>query len=282
MNGMRRINTKDFKHLAPDVVGEQVNVNHANCPAGTDTKRRLYIKRTRKNGRDIILAYCHHCGLSGVAMGDKQKVKRSREHSGVSTSGDIGNVRMPYDVTGDESQWPYAARSWVRQAALTSEEVKKYGMVYSELYDRVIVPIYNGGEGLSGWIGRRLKGDGPKYLYEGKSDLKFYAVCLKSDSSWVCVVEDILSCIRVSRHMNCIALCGTTVTDKVLVKLSKYSNVLIYLDDDNFDVRKKQRLLKTKLSSLCDNVYLVHSNGTDPKELDDSTLKDLLDSYQTQ
>ena len=42
--------------------GEQRNVNHLNCPAGNDTKERLYIKRTEYG----YVGYCHHCQGSFV------------------------------------------------------------------------------------------------------------------------------------------------------------------------------------------------------------------------
>ena len=35
-----------------------IRINHENCAAGTDTKRRLYITKTAKG---TLLAYCHHC-----------------------------------------------------------------------------------------------------------------------------------------------------------------------------------------------------------------------------
>ena len=41
-------------------VGETVRINHADCEAGEDTRRRLYI--TMKP--DILLGYCHNCGTS--------------------------------------------------------------------------------------------------------------------------------------------------------------------------------------------------------------------------
>jgi len=272
----KRIPREHFVHLAPHNIDEQVNVNHNGCSAGLDTKRRLYIKRSRKNGRDIILAYCHHCGCSGVVMERPQKIKRAVRTECVPATSNVRDVSMPYDVTRDEGCWPLLGRRWVRQADLTDEEIKRYGLCYSELYDRIIIPIYNDGQKLSGWIGRRLAGDGPKYIYKGKAELKYYMVITKPDSSSVCIVEDILSCIRVGRYMNATALCGTTINDKLLVKLSKYSSVLIYLDDDNQDVRSKQRVLKNKLDLLVDSVTIIHSNGIDPKELSDSSLKELL------
>lgn len=48
--------------------GDQVNVNHKECPSGVDTKRRLYLKRI-DGGK--VLGYCHHCGSKGLLKGTK-------------------------------------------------------------------------------------------------------------------------------------------------------------------------------------------------------------------
>lgn len=48
----------------PWQAGLQVRVNHLDCPAGADTKRRLYVKRPMDSA-SIMIAYCHNCGCNG-------------------------------------------------------------------------------------------------------------------------------------------------------------------------------------------------------------------------
>lgn len=43
-------------------VGESLRFDHAGCPAGEDTRARLYVKRTSDN---FWVAYCHNCGSPG-------------------------------------------------------------------------------------------------------------------------------------------------------------------------------------------------------------------------
>lgn len=61
----REINFNDYdsdiKGLAE---GQQIHVNHINCPAGSDTKKRLYLKRAKDGA--VVLGYCHHCSTKGV------------------------------------------------------------------------------------------------------------------------------------------------------------------------------------------------------------------------
>lgn len=79
----------DFVHYGEDLTsGEQIHVNHDKCPAGLDTKRRLYIKRTEDDR--YILAYCHNCSLSGrysIKYGAVKSAttKGKAERDGVST-----------------------------------------------------------------------------------------------------------------------------------------------------------------------------------------------------
>ncbi len=52
--------------------GETDHINHDGCPAGEDTKGRLYVTKT-DNG--ILLAYCHHCGGKGVVTSKIQNIR---------------------------------------------------------------------------------------------------------------------------------------------------------------------------------------------------------------
>ena len=61
-----KIPHKDFKDDIPLRDGEQVKVNHKNCSAGEDTKKRLYIKKVYGGA----LAYCHHCTGVGVLFNE--------------------------------------------------------------------------------------------------------------------------------------------------------------------------------------------------------------------
>lgn len=44
--------------------GNTVNINHEDCPAGNDTRRRLYVTITPEG---TLLGYCHNCGSKGWA-----------------------------------------------------------------------------------------------------------------------------------------------------------------------------------------------------------------------
>lgn len=67
----KRLHHTEYVPYASDTVGLQVNRNHDDCPAGLDTKARLYIKRTEEG----VVAYCHHCGKSGFFVNGSSRVR---------------------------------------------------------------------------------------------------------------------------------------------------------------------------------------------------------------
>jgi hypothetical protein len=50
-----------------------------------------------------------------------------------------------------------------------------------------------------------------------------------------------------------------------------YNDFIVFLDDDNAQVKKQQVVLKNRLESF-GNVCIIHSGGIDPKEMSDKEL----------
>ncbi len=76
------------------------------------------------------------------------------------------------------------------------------------------------------------------------------------------LVEDILSCIRVSKVVDCIALLYAYVPDKLVFELAKdYETIWLWLDPN----KKKHMMDRVKrYRSFGMNVKMVRSSG-DPK-----------------
>ncbi len=62
---MGRLRSSEYMPYATAHRGTE-RVNHDDCPAGTDNKRRLYV--TRKEDGHVV-AYCYNCGYSGATSG---------------------------------------------------------------------------------------------------------------------------------------------------------------------------------------------------------------------
>lgn len=58
----RWISKDELSRYELPVATATMHYNHEDCPAGRDTRQRLYITRTNDN---TILAYCHNCGHRG-------------------------------------------------------------------------------------------------------------------------------------------------------------------------------------------------------------------------
>lgn len=254
----------EYLQYAPQERGKQVHVNHAGCTAGTDTKERLYVKR---NSDGSVVAYCHHCGKRGVSgkrspvvgyrsyrsdplgRGSFQDQRKERERY---VAGDAGisdgrPLALPADATCDEAHWPARARHFITGVGVDAQEVARKGWAYSPRYDRVIIPVFDTvAGGLLGYQARRLDDDKaqPKYITvrdksKGVSRL-YYSVCNLGTKTCV-LVEDALSAEKVGKFSDCIALLTTTGDDALKDKLlGKYDHVIIWLDDDNTDVKRKQ------------------------------------------
>lgn len=270
------LKTEEFVPYAPESPGT-VNIYHCKEGPGND---RLYI--TRSEDGNAILAYCHHCGKRGVynvSALEAYKSRKKREDADyvVSHKG-TRRLTLPKDYTGDIREFSAAAQLWLYKAGLTDEEIKHYALGYSPSLDRVILPVYKGGD-LAMFQSRRVSklDEGHKY-----KTYKLYDAPFIVDNRDYChhlvIVEDILSAIRVGRTCSAHAMLGTGMKDKRINELRKlYKSVIIWMDDDNKEVKKAQLVLKNKLEMYFDPVWLVTGVGSDPKLLTDKEIKIVLD-----
>lgn len=255
-------------------IGEQVHINHKDCPAGQDTKRRLYIKRGDEDGNDVILAYCQHCSRSGAYR--KPYARSIRPKKEVTGTNELSNGTLPSDCTGDWEEWPLRGRLWLLHGGISECDGRKYGLTYSPKHDRVVLPVYNTSSGkLKGYQMRSLNEvDKPKYLTEVFEKPFYWYSGHVSDT--LVIVEDILSAIRVSKYHSSIAVLSSGMSDDVysIIGKSKYTNFIVYLDNDNAQVKKSQLKIANKLK-LLGKVTVIKSDK-DPKELSDTELERIL------
>lgn len=89
----------------------------------------------------------------------------------------------------------------------------------------------------------------------------------------VVIVEDILSAIRVGKHIDSCSLLGTKITTSQAAELGKYAEVTTWLDSDKagrsgaYKIRKTLGLITEVSNILTDK---------DPKELSDKQIKEAL------
>lgn len=276
-----KIPSEDYLNHAPNIASSVPNShNHDGCTGGVDTKHRLYVWRKESGA---VSAYCHNCGLHGYtpSQDSTRNVYSLRQATRNVNVPKSMSVQLPRDMSTDWRTWPSKAKVWLFKGLLGEQHASKYNMGYSPFLDRVILPVYDKSNGkILGWQGRRLSDDGtPKYITTKMEGHDLYFSCEFTGVSsifpddTICIVEDTLSAIRVSEHMNALAFLGVRISRQLINYLTKhYSNVILYLDNDNYIVKKKQEQFKNTLQ-LYMNKVIVIKETKDPKEL---TSKELL------
>jgi hypothetical protein len=198
---------KDYAAITQDLaVGDTVRVNHDRCPAGEDTRRRLYLTRTQANP-EVVVAYCHNCQSGGFMKDGKHEAYRDAKHKG-SRRQTITQVTTdllpPPMLISMLDHWPTAAQAWAFKNKLDQLLVDKYGLAYDVSTDRVYIPrhrwVVNGRFGdLNGYQLRNVEPSKyqPKYLTVlHERDLGFTEIgCERKSADYkVCViVEDYIS-----------------------------------------------------------------------------------------
>ena len=272
------VDIKEYMHLLPDGEG-QVHVNHVDCPAGLDKKRRLYIRR-KSDGS--VVYFCHHCGASGRYVTNKFSGKKAGASLAATLRG-TGNIqpRLPADFSVDEREWPAKARAWLYKYQLSSADIKRGKIGYSESLGRLILPQYDS-NGLKMYQSRIVYEDKdtlPKYMTYGSVNdtVALYERDISTRGDTIVLVEDVVSALRCSKYYDTIALLGAHMHDSHVKSIltHKYKSGIVYLDMDNPHIKSQALTMKRKLDMILDQVRVIHAEK-DPKECGSKELESIL------
>lgn len=267
---MSYLKTDEYLPYAPDTVGT-IHVHH--CKDGQQNDR-LYI--TRRDNGDVV-AYCHHCGKSGYHREAFSRVKRSKKcYSEVQNIARCNDkLLLPRDSTSEIADWPAKASIWIHGAGIKQDTAKKYGIVYSEYWDRVIIPVHKDGD-LVGYQARNLlrSSSEPKYVTITNDREHMFWIGDKVTDNVCVICEDVLSAIRCNKFVSSVALLGTKLSDYGLNYLSQFSEFIVWLDNDNPEVKKSQMSIKRRLS-IFGKTRIIKVNK-EPKHMSDEEIKKCL------
>lgn len=285
---MARIPKEDWMDALPVHPGNTpVHINHDNCPAGRDTKRRLYIK----NDGTKYLVYCHNCQGWDVVTYDASadgKYKVGHNTPDLSSlldqsDGYDASPRLPDDVTFVTTNWPKECLSWLAQNNIIESDIQRYGICYSPSYDRVILPVYNKDNELIYWQARDCNGKDPKYLNIKGCPKPLFVIEPTRTISRVVIVEDILSAIVFAKSANghdsrVVALLGTKVESSTISHyIEDVQHVYIWLDEDRAGRMGAHHLKKTlQLTHGIKNIKVIPNNYRQPKKLTDQEISHAL------
>ena len=183
-------------------------------------------------------------------------------------------IALPKDFTTDI---PLQGRLWLYKGSISETTWKEYGLGYSKALERVILPVYRSGkDGPLLWYQCRaiLEGQQPKYIQPSASrDTVLFKSRTHGTHNRCVITEDILSAIRVGKHTQAYSLLGTKITTSQANYLSKYDEVITWLDPDKAGVTGAYNIRKAL--QLITNVRNIVTD-VDPKNLSDEQIKEQL------
>lgn len=260
---------EEYRHHEP--LGVEIRFDHIECG---DTRQRLYVTRTSKGWKH----HCHNCAprMSGFTFGDTnlspvdtaREVKKLTENQVVRPS----EIELPADFS---SEIPPRGLAWLTRYGISAEEVTRFGLGYSRGMDRLILPVYQKDQ-LVFWQGRALgtiTKENPKYINVRAGGRDVYFERDSTNRLLCCIVEDILSAIKVGRHTHTIALLGSYISDSLIRNLFKAETVRIWLDADKYTTALRY---STRISALAGIISQVIYTPNDPKEYSDEQIHEIL------
>lgn len=244
----------------------QIKFNHEDCPAGTDTKQRLYVKYV---GSGWVF-FCHHCGSKGYL----REVERTHRPSELMADGARTFIPTPAllaslqdnELTVPMTEWSSEARLWWSSYELDAA----HAAYYHTQWDGKRLWLWAGAAGYQG----RGFNTTPKYVtIRGGNDKAFFFLYNYRENNEVFIVEDLVSAYKLdSSGANVICLQGTKLNDQHKNLCFRFGRVMVWLDED-IAGQTAATEIKKQLNALTDVRNICHKQ---PKEICFADLKEIV------
>lgn len=297
------IDLTDFKREVHDLVrGETVRVNHTECPAGQDTRRRLYITRPAASPH-VVLGWCHNCQDKGVLRTDAASPAYRQFDDEVATeivlpTGD--EFAPPPNLIEDHNLWPVEAVAWRIQKRMTEQDCESICVAYDPATHRMYLPMWDriphamnnatSPPVLEGYQLRRLTDSGPKYLTAVRDRDHHPSTVIDPQplhgKVQAVLVEDLASGMALSNALESTGRCayvivnyGTKVTPEVLYRVTDFEQGLVWLDNDSDHVTTQAHKIAKVWRMLSGAKVSVEDGMHDPKALDYNEMTTVVDRH---
>ena len=235
--------------------GDTTRVNHEDCSAGEDTRRRLYLTRVMSQP-DLVIGYCHNCQQNGRYSMTGYVPYRKAKHGPLDAPTIVETLQEPKHIDRDVINWPTIAKAWAIKNKITQTVVDSYLLGYDPSTNRIYLPRYASTQiepmkfgSFNGYQLRLLEGEGPKYLTViSKKDKGYSALQWDPTENHpsAIIVEDLLSGIAIAEAMQAYELVvfvnyGTKINIELVHHLSGYKDTTIWLDNDSTHVRRQAK-----------------------------------------
>lgn len=267
--------------------GATVRVNHDACPAGRDTKRRLYLTCPEASP-NVVLGYCHNCAGSGIYRRDSGTYRNDFASPEVPVKDITGQFEIPTGMT-DSVDWPTLATNWRIAKGLSMEDCGRVGIKHDPTTNRVYIPSWetcdpegSDNKKLLGFQLRKIDNNsrGPKYYtstvdnsvttstslpnFMGKTNTFDIAVIVEDLASGI-HIQNAATAIWPDVTVNVIVNYGTKVAVDVLNKYSNFKRGLVWLDNDGIHIKKQAEDIARVWRMLSGSPVDVELLLSDPK-----------------
>lgn len=244
---------------------EQVNVNHDECSAGTDTKKRLYVKRVEDGRNNTYLFYCHHCGNRGsLKYEGLRRIEEVAKETIVTTRSSAAELLTALDMHRHGvfgiAFWSPDAKLWWYKYNLDSDDAVRHCVQYNNIDGRLWLRVSHGL-----WQGRGFGSAASKMKYYTVGDITASKVFMRNTRSTVMLVEDVVSAYKCAKAgINVLPLLGTTLRPHHFSLIKEYKRVMIYMDNDTAGQKAAVNIYKalSPYTNDLDVIYDMHQ----PKE----------------
>jgi hypothetical protein len=255
--------------------GHTMRFNHTDCPAGEDTRRRLYLTRTESD-TSVVIGYCHNC-QGRAYYRNNSTYQHYRTFTG--TTPYKGNtvcsatIEEPRGLVRDQGIWPTDAQAWAIRNRLDQQLTTKYDIAHDPSSNRVYLPRYNN------YTTKTLNGYQLR-LVTDKREPKYYTVRRDDDPGYsfigpvgvahgtTVVVEDLASGIHVheATGMGVAINYGIKTNLQMLDSIKRAGQVVVWLDNDSPHViGQGDSMCRTQRLLGSPNVTQIGQPYTDPK-----------------
>lgn len=220
--------------------------------------------------------WCFACGFYVPSNGVvdianlRLKLEQRRKENGIVIS-------LPGDFTHIIPEKP---RQWLKKYGLTEHEIQTNKIGWSGTFNRLIYPVYDHYGNLLMYQGRLFE------TIEGSKRARFHTqgrpekVDAYFGVNWennlhdsVCVVEDVISAIKVSRVCPALPLWGSELSLSRIIRIAEiFKNLIIWLDHDKASYQARCEIKARPFFDHVSGLYTIQ----DPKAHGTEELKKCL------
>lgn len=180
------------------------------------------------------------------------------------------SVSLPSDC---DTYIPAVARSWLGKYALTEYEIISNKLLWSQHREMLLFPYFNKYNQLEAWQGRSFKEGDRKWFSQGNLKTLYHILPPEHGNDVIVLVEDIVSAIKVGRHVPCLPVFGSTIgLSRFRTLYNRFKRAKVWLDPDKRKQSLKEAYIGQQLGMDVSVVFSQH----DPKEHTNEDIMELL------